>query len=133
MSEVNFKVITPGGVLYEEKINKLTIRTLDGYITVLPNHFPLATTIVSSICDFNVNDKNIRAFTGSGILQVSEKDIKLIVSAFNFKDEIDIERARRALDRANGYLSSNDPNIDKERALKAKIRAESRIGLWEGK
>ena len=76
MSEVNFKVITPSGVLFESPINKLTIRTLEGYITVLPNHFPLATSIVSSICDFNVNDKNIRAFTGKGILQVSEKDIK---------------------------------------------------------
>ena len=92
MSEVNFKVITPSGVLFESPINKLTIRTLEGYITVLPNHFPLATTIVSSICDFNVNDKNIRAFTGKGILQVSEKDIKSIVASFNFKEDIDIER-----------------------------------------
>ena len=56
-----------------------------------------------------------------------------IVSSFNFKDDIDIERAKRALDRANGYLQSSDPNIDKERALKAKIRAEARIALWEGK
>ena len=133
MSEVSFKVITPGGVLYQDEINKLTIRTLEGYITVLPNHFPLATSIVSSICDFNVNDRNIRAFTGRGILQVSEKEIKLIVSSFNFKEDIDIERARKALDRANGYLSSNDPNIDKDRAQKAKIRAEARISLWEGK
>ncbi len=133
MSEVKFKVITPSGVLYEEMVNKLTIRTLEGYITVLPNHFPLVTSIVSSICDFNVDEKNIRAFTGSGILQVREEEIRLIVASFNFKDEIDIERARRALDRANSYLSSNDPSIDKERALKAKIRAEARIALWEGK
>ena len=133
MSEVLFEVITPGGVLYKENVNKLTIRTLEGYITVLPNHFPLVTNIVSSICDFNVEDKNIRAFTGRGILKVGEKDIKLIVSSFNFKDEIDIERARRALDRANAYLSSTDPNVDKERALRAKIRAEARIALWEGK
>lgn len=133
MSEINFKVITPSGVLFESLINKLTIRTLEGYITVLPNHFPLATSIVSSICDFNVNDKNIRAFTGKGILQLSEKDIKLIVASFNFKEDIDIERARRALERANKYLMSNDPNIDKERAQKAKIRAEARISLWEGK
>lgn len=133
MSEVSFKVITPMGVLYEEMIEKLTIRTLEGYITVLPKHFPLATSIVSSICNFNVNDKNIRAFTGKGILQVGENDIKLIVSSFNFKEDIDIERARRALNRANSYLLSNDPNIDKERAQMAKIRAEARISLWEGK
>ena len=133
MSEINFKVITPSGVLYDENVNKLTIRTLDGYITVLPKHFPLATSIVASICDFNVDDKNIRAFTGRGILKVGENDIKLIVSSFNFKEDIDIERARKALERANGYLSSSDPNIDKERALRAKIRAEARISLWEGK
>ena len=133
MSEVLFEVITPGGVLYKENINKLTIRTLDGYITVLPKHFPLVTNIASSICDFNVDDKNIRAFTGSGVLKVGENDIKLIVASFNFKEDVDIERARRALERANSYLVSNDPNIDKDRALRAKIRAEARIALWEGK
>lgn len=133
MSEVRFQVITPSGILYDQNISKLTIRTLEGFITVLPKHFPLATSIVASICDFNVDDKNIRAFTGSGILKVGENDIKLIVSSFNFKDDIDIERAKRALDRANGYLQSFDPNIDKERALRAKIRAEARIALWEGK
>ena len=133
MSEVKFKVITPSGVLFESLINKLTIRTLEGYITVLPNHFPLATTIVASICDFNVEDKNIKAFTGSGILKVGENDIKLIVSSFNFKEDIDIERAKRALERANSHLLSSDPNIDKERAKNAKIRAEARIALWEGK
>ena len=133
MSEVKFKVVTPSGVLFEENISKLTIRTLEGFITVLPKHFPLATTIVASICDFNVEDKNIKAFTGSGILKVGENDIKLIVSSFNFKEDIDIERAKRALERANSYLLSSDPNIDKERALKAKIRAEARISLWEGK
>lgn len=133
MSEVNFKVITPSGILFDENISKLTIRTLDGFITVLPKHFPLATTIVPSICDFNIDEKNVKAFTGSGILKVGENDIKLIVSAFNFKEDIDIERARRALERANGYLQSSDPNIDKERANKAKIRAEARIALWEGK
>ena len=133
MGEVKFEVITPSGVLYSENVNKLTIRTLEGYITVLPNHFPLVTNIVSSICDFNVDDKNVRAFTGRGILKVGEHDIKLIVSSFNFKDDIDIERARRALERANFYLTSTDPNIDKERALRAKIRAEARISLWEGK
>ena len=133
MSEVNFKVITPSGILFNQNVSKLTIRTLEGYITVLPKHFPLATSIIPSICDFNVDEKNIRAFTGSGILKVGEKDIKLVVSSFNFKDDIDIERARKALERANGYLASQDPNIDKERAKNAKIRAEARIALWEGK
>ena len=133
MSEVKFVVITPSGVLYSGNVNKLTIRTLEGYITVLPKHFPLVTNIVCSICDFNVDDKNIRAFTGNGVLKVGENDIKLIVSSFNFKEDIDIERAKRALERANSYLSSNDPNVDKERALSAKIRAEARISLWEGK
>jgi F-type H+-transporting ATPase subunit epsilon len=132
----NLSVVTPSGVLDPVDISLLHVRSGNGDLTILPNHFPLVTNVTPSICYFDSTTKGrVYAFVGEGILQVQEKSVKLIVASFNLKDDIDIDRARKALDRANAYLSeaSTNPNIDVERAKKALIRAEARIALWEGK
>lgn len=133
MSDFNFKVITPEGVLYNDKISSLTIRSSEGYLTILPSHFPLVTGIINNICHFYKDDTLIKAFSGNGILQVMDNEVRIIVSSFNLKEDIDIDRARSAKTRASERLSSDDPSIDKKRAQEALIRADSRIALWEDK
>ena len=64
---------------------------------------------------------------------MQSKPFSVGVRIEHLKKDIDIERARRALERAKNYLDSNDPTVDKDRALKALIRAEARISLWENK
>ena len=128
---INLKIVAPDGIKFENDIDSLNIKSTSGYITILPHHFPLLSGVVPSICHFKINDDLIKAYVGDGVIHVSETGIELIVSAFNFKEEIDIERAKRALMRAKKYLESNDPNIDKIRAHNALIRAEARIALWE--
>ena len=44
-------------------------------------------------------------------------------------EEIDLERARRALERAEERLSQKECNIDIERAKRAKERAKARLKL----
>ena len=130
---VLFRAIAPDGIKYEGEIDSINIKSNNGYLTILPHHFPLLTGVVPSSCHFFINEKEEKAYVGDGVLHVSEDKIELIVSAFNLKKDIDIERARRALERAKNYLDSNDPTVDKDRALKALIRAEARISLWENK
>lgn len=132
----NLSIITPNGVLNPIDITLLHVKSGNGELTILPHHFPLVTNIEPSICYFDsVSKGRVYAFIGEGILNVLEKEVKLIVASFNLKDDIDIDRARKALERANAYLSEapSNPNIDVERAKKALIRAEARIALWEGK
>ena len=130
---VELVAIAPDGIKYQGEVESLNIKSTTGYLTILPHHFPLLTGISPSACHFVVNDTEEKAYVGDGVLHVSEDKIELIVSAFNLKKDIDIDRARRAKERAQKYLESSDPNVDKERALKALIRAEARISLWENK
>jgi F-type H+-transporting ATPase subunit epsilon len=43
--------------------------------------------------------------------------------------EIDVERARKAKDRAEQRLTSGDPNVDVERTLAALHKAETRLDV----
>ena len=60
-------------------------------------------------------------------MHVGENDTKLIVSAFEMSDEIDVERAKKALKRAQERLADNSPDIDRNRADIALKRALARI------
>lgn len=127
---MKFEVITPEGLEYEGKIEKLHITTIEGDLTILPHHFPLLTNTVISLCYFIKEGERIDAFINEGIMHVDDEGIKLILASFDLKENIDIERARNAKERAKARLESNDPSIDIKRAQKALIRAEARISLW---
>jgi F-type H+-transporting ATPase subunit epsilon len=128
--EFNFKIVTPDGYKYQNKIASLNINTEGGFLTILAHHFPLVTPVVPSIMNIKEQDQTLSCFTSEGILYVKEDEVVLITQAFNYQNEIDIDRARNALSRALARLSTNDVNIDRIRANKAKIRAEARIALW---
>ena len=125
--KINFKVITPYGDKLNMQIDKLHIETSAGYVTILPNHFPLIASVVPSVVSFKEDGNNHIASTSNGILHVGENDTKLIVSAFEMSDEIDVERAKKALKRAQERLADNSPDIDRNRADIALKRALARI------
>ena len=67
---------------------------------------------------------------GEGLLNVKKESVVLLVASIESKDEIDIDRAREAKKRAEERLG--EPlNIDVERATRALIRANNRIAVYE--
>lgn len=126
--KIDFKVITPYGEKFNKQIDKLHIETEAGYVTILPNHFPLIASVVPNVVNIKVDENNsFIASCASGILRVGEKETKLIVSSFELSDEIDVERAKKAFKRAQDRLNDNSPDIDKNRAEIALKRAMARI------
>ena len=126
--KIEFKVITPYGDKLNTQIEKLHIETEAGYVTILPNHFPLIASVVPSVVSIKVNENtSYIASCASGILKVGEKDTKLIVSSFELSNEIDVERAKKALKWAQDRLNDNSPDIDKNRAEISLKRAMARI------
>ena len=54
--KIEFKVITPYGDKLNTQIEKLHIETEAGYVTILPNHFPLIASVVPSVVSIKVNE-----------------------------------------------------------------------------
>src|SRR5699024_3441117 len=69
------------------------------------------------------------AVTG-GLAEVVDNKLNLLVEAAELVPEIDIDRAEAAKERAEERLSSDNDQIDEERAKKALKRANNRIKLY---
>jgi len=62
-----------------------------------------------------------------------EKIDRVLAEAAERPQEIDVERAQKAKDRAEERLKSNDPQVDYTRAEDALQRAETRLNVAKEK
>lgn len=127
MSVIHCRVITPHGVYREMDASILNIPTTDGIQGILPEHMPLVTMLKIGEMT-TVEDGQRKSYAVAGALfYFKDNQAEILTDAIEGKDEIDVERAIRARDRAQQRLSSNDPDIDMKRAEVALERALTRL------
>lgn len=132
MKEIDIEVITPARVVYKGKANSVTIPGTKGSFQVLFNHAPLMSTFEIGVVKIEESQGNILKFaTGGGSVEVLNNKVLLLAESFENPDEIDIDRAKRAMERAKERLKrKNVPDgVDVSRAELALRRAVNRLKL----
>ncbi|PIR75898.1 MAG: ATP synthase F1 subunit epsilon [Candidatus Magasanikbacteria bacterium CG_4_9_14_0_2_um_filter_42_11] len=129
---ITFKIVTPDGVTYEDNIEKVTIPTGAGQITVLENHAPLVSTLVPGEVLVHKDGQVVALAISTGILEIRpDSEVYLLADTSERAEHIDIERAEAARARAEEMMKRQDSdlNIDFAR-LQAMIERETaRIGV----
>ena len=77
-----------------------------------------------------LNGKELKAFTSTGILRVHEGEVEMLCSACEWPEDIDVVRAKQAKERAEERLLHKD-GIDVKRAENAILRSLMRIKTKE--
>ena len=123
------KIITLNNVILEENIAKIFIKSKDGKLEVMAGHAPMITSIVPNITILEDLDGNkTELFTSKGVANISADEAVFCCDAAETKDEIDLERAKKAKDRAIERLKDQSM-YDVERAKSSLERAELRINF----
>lgn len=131
-STIKLDVVTPERVVYSDDVNMIIARSLDGDLGVLPNHAPLITALKIGILRIKKDDRfSHLAISGGGFMEVSPEKITILADTAERPGEIDVERARRAKERAEKRLVSKSENIDYARAEAALSRAVTRLETIE--
>jgi len=130
--ELKIELITPERVLLDSTITFATIPSGAGPVGVLPNHAPLLGNLFRGVLMVrDISGKEFNVFVQQGSFMISHSGIKIVTPAAEIDDQIDIDRATAAKDRANKILVSKDAAMDMERAREALIRAETRIKIGQ--
>ena len=94
-------------------------RTVDGDLGILTNHSPLLAVLVNGVVTINTPGAKEVAAVHGGFLSVADNRVSILAEVAELSHEIDVERARAALSRAQG--------TDDEQAIAAVERARARI------
>ena len=100
---------------------------LNGYLGILPGHAPLITELKVGEITYKSGGTVHTLAVAWGFAEVLPDKVTILAETCERPEEIDADRARKAKERAEERLKSNNPEIDYDRAEDALQRAETRI------
>jgi F-type H+-transporting ATPase subunit epsilon len=127
------EIVTPEKKVVDTAAEEIQIPGKSGYLGVLPGHAPLITELAVGEITFHAGAEEQRLAVAWGFAEVLPDRVTILAETAERSSEIDVERARKAKERAEQELTSGDANVDVERALAALKKAETRLEVAEGK
>ncbi len=123
------RIITPTRVFYEGTAEMIEFNTVEGEIGVYKNHIPLTTVIAPGIVVITDGEEKRKAAVHSGFAEILGDKVTILAEVAEWPDEIDVDRAIAARDRAEKRLSEKADNIDIARAEIALRKSLVRISI----
>ncbi|MBT4153458.1 MAG: ATP synthase F1 subunit epsilon [Candidatus Magasanikbacteria bacterium] len=123
---IKFKVVTLHGVTYEDDIDKVTIPTRSGAITILENHAPLVSVLKPGEMTIHKGDDKIPLAVSTGIMEIRPSgEVFVMADTAERAEDIDVERADDARKRAEELMKQQrgTENLDFAR-MQAMIEKE---------
>ena len=108
MTSFSLKIVTPDGMEFEGMAQEVIVRTTTGDLGILAGHMNCVAPLGMGRATFIIDGQKRYAACIGGILSVSNGTVTLVPTTFEWADEIDLDRANRAADRAQAVL--NDKN-----------------------
>ena len=131
MRTFHLEIVTLDGSVFDGEVESLLVHTDDGDVEILAGHADLLAALDIGRTRIRADGKDRYASSAGGFLSVDKDGARLVTVTFEFSEDIDLERARRAKENAEEAIARAQG--DRELALaKAKLqRALNRIGIAE--
>lgn len=115
--KITFKIITPEKIMFQEKIDFVTLDTRSGVITILPEHIPLISVLKPGEMLVHKDGDIIPLVVLGGFVEV-RKNSEVIVLADSAEraEEIDVKKAEEARERAEKLAKEKSTMNDLEYA-----------------
>ncbi|HGY56858.1 MAG TPA: F0F1 ATP synthase subunit epsilon [Caldithrix abyssi] len=127
-AELEIEIVTPFGKTYEKTIVSCTVPGALGQFQVLKDHADMLSAVDIGQVRLQEGDTTEKVLaTGGGFCEVKNNKVRLIVESAEFAEAIDVERAKKAKERAEKRLASEEDDVDIVRAKSALLRALNRL------
>lgn len=121
MASFHLEIVTPDGLAFSGEADSLLVHTDDGDVEIMAGHMDYMASVSTGRARVSAGGVSRFASCSGGFLTVTHTGVKLAAVTFEFADDIDVERAERAKERAEAKLA--EAKDDREINL-AKARLE---------
>ena len=122
MSSYQLDLVSMDGPAFSGNVQKLLLRTISGDVEILARHMNYCTAIGMGTARIVMEDGTERsAACIGGMLSVMDGVCRVLPTTWEWSDEIDLERAKAAKERAEKALQ--DAKLDEQ----ARVRAQAKL------
>ena len=111
--KLKLELVTPYRQVLSEQVDEVTAPGMLGEFGVLPGHTTLLTTLKIGELVYKHGNRAYHVAVNWGYVEVEDDVVTVLVETAEPADEIDLERARAAMNRAEEALKTLSPG-DKE-------------------
>ena len=130
--EFQFEVVTPERTVFSKAVTSVIMPAWEGYLGILGGHAPLLALLQPGeiVIKTAAGEQEEIAVAG-GFADVGPNRCLILADAAETPDQINIERAQKALEKAKKALAERGPGHSFEELEAAVRRAENRVRFAE--
>ena len=126
--KMQLEMVTPYRKILSEQVDEVTAPGTIGEFGLLPGHTPILTTLNIGELSFKQDGKEFHVAVNWGYVEVDDDTVTVLVETAETADQIDLERAKAALGRAEEALKTLDAEDKQFKIMEAALeRAVIRI------
>src|SRR5262245_55350887 len=128
MDKLQLEIVTPDRLLLKDAVDEVQVPAKGGYLGILPGHAPLISELQIGEISYRQGKSTHSLAVAWGYCEVLPERVIILAEKAEKAGEIDKQRALAAKERAEKRLSDvHNPDIDFDRAAISLQRALARI------
>ncbi|MEU9831093.1 F0F1 ATP synthase subunit epsilon [Streptosporangium sp. NPDC048047] len=126
MAKLRVGVVSPERELWSGEADMVIAKTIEGEIGIMPKHAPVIGVLVEGgvLRIKRGDDTDLVAAVHGGFISVAGDEVSILAETSELGSEVDVDRARDALQRAQASIDANESDVDDAAAAK---RARARL------
>ena len=114
--KLHLSIVTPERLVLNEDVDQVNVPGVEGDLGILYDHAPILTTMRAGRFSYELlgekGKETIQMIVSGGYLEVTDNRVIVLAEAVEFLDEIDKERAKASLVKAEEALTNTDLSDD---------------------
>ena len=120
--KLHLELVTPYRRILSEQVDEVVAPGTVGEFGLLPGHTPMLTTLDIGDLSYKQDGKSFHVAVNWGYVEVEEDTVTVLVETAEVADQIDLERAKAALERAEEALKTLDSEDKQFKTMEAALK-----------
>src|SRR5579871_6802169 len=121
---IELEVATPERLMVRENVADVQIPGKDGYLGILPGHAPLLGQLGTGVLSYGLEGRRRTLSVQGGFIEVLPEHVRVLANLAERGEDIDVERAKADLKRAQDLVANPDSGVETCVALDALALAQ---------
>jgi F-type H+-transporting ATPase subunit epsilon len=126
-TKLTLEIVTPERPLVRETVDEVTLPGVEGELGILPGHTPLLTVLKIGVLMYRRGEERQYVAVAHGFAEALADRVTVLAQIAERAEDIDVAKAKTALERADQRLAAGGPQTDADAARESQAKAATRL------